>query len=63
MLNLGDVVKTTKEYPQEGIALGEKGTIVMCFQEPAEGYEVEFLDKDGYTKAVLTLTPQDFELA
>lgn len=62
MLNVGDVVRLTKSFIGEGLPTHAEGTVVMCFNEPSEGYEVEFLDEDGYTKAVLTLEPGEFEV-
>lgn len=62
MLSVGDIIKITKEYPQKDVFKGDTGTIIMSFEEPTEGYEVEFLDTEGYTKALLTLKPSEFEL-
>lgn len=61
MLNAGDTVKLKQPSAADGLPAGAEGTVVMCFEEPSEGYEVEFLDEEGYTKAVLTLEPNDFE--
>lgn len=62
MLNIGDIVQLKKAFKNEGLPAGAEGTVVMCFSKPTEGYEVEFLDEEGYTKAVLTLAPGDFKL-
>lgn len=62
MLNEGDVVQLKKSFADEGLPAGAEGTVVMCFSKPPEGYEVEFLDNEGYTKAVLTLAPDDLKL-
>lgn len=61
MLNVGDIVRLKKPFEGDGLSAGAKGTVVMCFGEPSEGYEVEFLDEEGYTEAVLTLESGDFE--
>ena len=55
MLSEYSLVKSDKN-----IKKGDIGTIVHCYTKPREGYEVEFLDKDGYTKDVLTY--ERFEL-
>lgn len=62
MLNVGDIVKLNKPLESDDLPASTEGTVVMCFNDPSEGYEVEFLDDEGYTKAVLTLEPGDFEL-
>ena len=60
MLSEYSLVKSLKDVPDKNIKKGDIGTIVHCYTEPREGYEVEFLDKDGYTKDVLTY--ERFEL-
>lgn len=62
MPKVGDLVKLKKPSAQSRLPTGAEGTIVTCFKEPSEGYEVEFLDDKGYTKAILTLEPGDFEI-
>ncbi len=61
MLNVGDIVRLKKSFTGDSLPIGAEGTVVMCFSEPSEGYEVEFLDDEGYTMTVLTLEPGDFE--
>jgi len=56
-----DVVKTTKDFPKEGIKKGEIGTIVMVYTDPHEAYEVEFVNDDGTTKAMFAILPEDIE--
>ncbi|WP_099225410.1 DUF4926 domain-containing protein [Listeria costaricensis] len=56
-----DVVRTLQEC-EEGVNKGEVGTVVMTFEIPNEAYEVEFLDKDGQTKALCTLLPEEIEI-
>lgn len=61
MLREHSLVTSLKDLPEEGIAAGDVGTIVHCYSEPREGYEVEFLDEEGYTRAVLTYERNELE--
>lgn len=61
MYKLLDLVKVTKDFPEDGIKAGAIGTVIECYAEPSEGYEVEFLDDEGYTIAVLTLDAVDVD--
>jgi hypothetical protein len=38
--------------------MGDIGTIVLVFERPNLAYEVEFVDKDGRTRAQLPLLPE-----
>ena len=55
-----DSVRICKDY-NERVKKGDVGVVVMLFTMPNEAYEVEFLDENGYTKAVCTLQPDDLE--
>ncbi|MDO4596107.1 MAG: DUF4926 domain-containing protein [Coriobacteriaceae bacterium] len=55
MLSIGDVVSIKQDYCPADIHSGDTGVVVFAFTEPEEGYEVEFLDEEGYTKTILTL--------
>ena len=57
-----DSVKTQKNFPEDGIKMGDIGKIVMAFSTPNEAYEVEFVNNDGSTKAMLALGPEDLYL-
>ena len=46
---------------EEGLTRGMIGAIVYIHEKPSEAYEVEFVDKDGHTTALLTLTPAQLE--
>ncbi len=61
MLSEYSLVKSLKDVPDKDVKKGDVGTIVHCYTEPREGYEVEFLDKDGYTKDVLTYERYELE--
>ena len=57
-----EAVKTLRDFPEEGIMMGDIGTIVMAFSIPNEAYEVEFVNSDGTTKAMFAILPEDLEL-
>ncbi len=63
MLNEYDVIKLKKSIPEKNLYLGDKGTILIVYDVPGLpcAYEVEFLDKDGKTLAILTLRNEDVE--
>ncbi|AKB79663.1 hypothetical protein MSHOH_3180 [Methanosarcina horonobensis HB-1 = JCM 15518] len=55
-----DVVRVKKDIPEECIKKGDIGSIVVAFRKPDETYEVEFVDKDNYSKQ-LVLLPDEIE--
>ncbi|HHZ19813.1 MAG TPA: DUF4926 domain-containing protein [Firmicutes bacterium] len=54
-----DTVMLLRDYPADGLKKGDIGAILMVYTEPNEAYEVEFVDNDGTTKAVITLLPDE----
>ena len=56
-----EAVKTLKDFPKEGIRMGDVGTIVIAFTTPKEAYEVEFVNNDGSTRAMFAILPEDLE--
>ncbi|MBU5923730.1 YrhA family protein [Enterobacter sichuanensis] len=52
-----DVVVLGEDLPNEGLAKGAVGTIVMIFDTPTLGYLVEFCDEEGRTIAMPALLP------
>jgi catabolite regulation protein CreA len=54
---LFDIVAVLKCAGQSDLEVGDVGTIVELL--PPDGLEVEFLDRDGRTRCVATLTPDD----
>ena len=46
---------------KEGLKAGAEGTIVMAYEYPRIGYQVEFMNESGHTLAVLTLYDDDLE--
>ncbi|MCO6455679.1 MAG: DUF4926 domain-containing protein [Pirellulaceae bacterium] len=52
-----DLVAVTKCPAGEPVEVGDVGTVVELL--PPDGVEVEFLDRDGGTRCVATLTVND----
>jgi hypothetical protein len=51
-----DVVTLLADLPAEGLKAGAVGAVVHVFHKPTPAYEVEFVDPDGATTAMVTLT-------
>ena len=45
----------------EKVQIGDIGVVVMVFDNPNEAYEVEVINKDGFTKAQCTFLPNELE--
>jgi len=56
-----DCVKTLRDFPEEGIKKGDIGTVVMAFSTPNEAYEVEFVNRNGTTRAMFAIIPEELE--
>ncbi len=50
-----DVVTVTVDVPAEGLSAGDVGAIVHCYPDE-NAYEVDFLDDQGRSKVVATLS-------
>ena len=57
-----DTVKVMKDCGNV-VKRGDIGVVIMVFEKPNEAYEVEFVDKNGFTKAQNTFLPSELELA
>lgn len=55
--NLFDAVELLVDLPEDGRQAGERGAIVEDF---GDAYEVEFMNAEGETLALCTLTPDQF---
>ena len=53
-LRLFDLAELTQDLPAFGLSAGAIGTVVEIYRD-GEGYEVEFMDADGWTIGVETL--------
>lgn len=58
-LELLDTVIVTVDLPSEEVLAGDLGTIVEIYNAPSPAYEVEFVNPDGTTRALLTLLPEE----
>lgn len=58
-----DVVKLKYDLPEQNLKAGTHGAIVMVHHEPYRAYEVELVDSEGWTLAVLTLKDDDLMAA
>jgi hypothetical protein len=56
-----DTVVLLRDYPAEGLKKGDVGAVVMVHTEPNEAYEVEFVDEEGITKALIALLPNEID--
>ena len=56
-----DLVVLMRPVEEHGLRVGDVGTIVHCYSDD-QAYEVEFVDADGKTLAVLTLEHADVRL-
>ena len=56
-LDLLETVIVTIDLPDEDVLAGDLGAIVEVYTSPALAYEVEFVNPDGTTRALLTLGP------
>jgi hypothetical protein len=56
-LSLLDSVIATVDLPEQQVLAGDLGAVVEIYTHPTLAYEVEFVNPDGSTRALLTLTP------
>ncbi len=55
--HLLDTIIATANNPDHKVLAGDLGTIVEIYTTPTLAYEVEFVNADGSTRALLTLAP------
>lgn len=55
-----ETVIATENFKKEGVLKGDMGTIVEIYTRPSLAYEVEFVNPNGETRALLTLMPNQF---
>lgn len=54
---LFDIVALKEDLPEEKLYEGQVGTIVEVYNG-GEGFEVEFIDREGRTYGLITLSPE-----
>ena len=57
MLKLLDTVIAATNFPEYKVLAGDLGAVVEVYAAPSLAYEVEFVNPDGSTRALLTLAP------
>ncbi|HLA97394.1 MAG TPA: DUF4926 domain-containing protein [Anaerolineales bacterium] len=53
-----ETIIVTANFPDHQVLAGDLGTIVEIYTQPRLAYEVEFVNPDGSTRALLTLSPE-----
>lgn len=58
-----DVVRLKKARPLVNVNISDKGTVLMVFNEPnlPRAYEVEFVNEEGLTIALITVFDDEIE--
>ena len=56
-LKVLDTVIATVNLPEHKVLAGDLGAIAEIYTTPDPAYEVEFVNPDGSTRALLTLAP------
>jgi hypothetical protein len=57
VIDLLETVIATANFPGHSVLAGDLGTVVEVYTQPRLAYEVEFVNPDGSTRALLTLAP------
>ena len=57
VLSLLDTVIAATNFPEYKVLAGDLGAVVEVYAAPSLAYEVEFVNPDGSTRALLTLAP------
>lgn len=57
-VELLETVIATGSFPGHSVLVGDLGTVVEIYTAPRLAYEVEFVNPDGSTRALLTLAPE-----
>ncbi len=58
-----DLVRLLIDLPEEGLARGAEGVVVMVHERPERAYEVEFCDENGETVTTLAVLGVHLERA
>ncbi|WP_423223192.1 DUF4926 domain-containing protein [Candidatus Amarolinea aalborgensis] len=57
-IELLETIIATASFPGHSVLAGDLGTVVEIYTTPRLAYEVEFVNPDGSTRALLTLAPE-----
>jgi hypothetical protein len=62
-----DVVRLLRDLPEHKLSAGSTGAVVMDYtkysgRDLPPAYEVEFVDSDGVTQALVTVSAEDLEV-
>ena len=57
-----DIIRASKNFPNTGVRRGDIGTVMIAYGSPREGYEVEFVDENGYPRPTFAVQPEELEL-
>jgi len=60
-LKMYDVVALKIDLPEENLRCGQVGTVVEVYNN-GEAFEVDFVDREGYTYSLLTLRSEHLML-
>jgi tetratricopeptide (TPR) repeat protein len=52
-----DVVELTEDLPEYGLKKGERGAVVVAFDQPDEAYMLEFVDESGKSRFAYAVKP------
>ena len=52
-----DTIIATTNFPEHRVLAGDLGAVVEVYTAPSLAYEVEFVNPDGSTRALLTVAP------
>ena len=53
-----ETIVVTVNIPDKQVLAGDLGTIVQVYNEPQLAYDVECVNADGSTRALVTLAPE-----
>ncbi|MBE9009720.1 DUF4926 domain-containing protein [Pseudanabaenaceae cyanobacterium LEGE 13415] len=56
-----DAVVLTQDVPEKWLKAGDRGAVVHCYSD-GQAFEVEFVNAEGRTIAILTLTHSDIQI-
>jgi hypothetical protein len=58
-----DIFKLNIDIPENGLQKGAIGTVLQDIESTPQGYEVEFVDEEGYTIAQIYLLEKFMDFA